>query len=86
MVECRVSLRDGRTITKSISLDDGEALESLSKGLSVLKKEVNSVLSEEVDRERLLLAKGGLKRPSSTEEDDDGEVIGTLYVKSSVKE
>ena len=81
MVECRLSFRDGRTITKSVLLSDGEALDNLSKGLSTLKKEVNFVLTEQVDKEKTLLAKGGVKRPSSTEEDDDdGKRTGALYV------
>ena len=87
MVECRISFRDGRTITKSVPLDDGEALENLSKGLSILQKEVNSVLTEQVDKEKAQLAKGCHKRPSSTEEDDDdGKEICASYITNNASE
>ena len=81
MVECRVAFSDGREITKSVPLsqENDQALASLAKGLSTLKKEINFILSQQVDKERMLLAKGNHKRPSSTEE-DDGEVLSALYV------
>ena len=86
MVECRISFRDGTTMTKSVPLCDGDALENLSKGLSILKKETNSVLTEQVDKEKMPLTEGSLKRRSSTDEDDDGKGTGSLYTKDNGNE
>lgn len=73
MVECRVTFSDGREITKSVPLsgEDGDCLARLSKGLLLLKEEINYLLTEQVDKEKVLLAKGGQKRLSSNE--DEGE-------------